>query len=328
MQGEMQWAFSSTNSAVAQPSNLETYTYAGSPTRYSMTIDEGGFPSGNFTLPTDIFEPSGWIAMAVYSDGAWISGRQTLMVRGGASGRFISIETKSGASNLFRLVVDNTEKATFTVLPNDWQYLALKYDMSTDPWSGRAYLNGVAVTNSFTQAQPAESAGSYSTYGSTTGIRAMYVAQYIIYDDLADAGEVPLFVTRIAPNADTSEAPLGGWVASSGGDNYVDTAADPFVNTTYTEQATPASADNVVTEVANLVVQLGVTSNDVLGVTNHTYSSGTALQAFASVRDSFGFYANGATVTPDASPDTTYAYATQTTGFTGSSVVECKYEIV
>ena len=328
---EMQWTFSSISTGAGQPSSSFTYTYALSPTRYSLAFDEGGFPAPLFILPTDVFQPSGWITMAVYADATWQQGKHILKVTGGASGRSTWIEMKNSVSNLWKLMVDNVERATFTMLTNDWQYLALKYDMGSatlNVWSGQVWLNGAFVTNTFTAPRDEETAGSYTTQGSVTGTRAMYVAQYVVYDDLADAGEVPLFVTRIAPNADTSE--VGVWVPLGGvaGDpNYPVTNNNPFDNTTYTEEAAPTSGDNVVTEVDNLAVQLGVASNDVLGVTNHTYSSGTALQAFASVGVQ-GTYTDGATVTPDASPDTTYAFATRTTGFTGSSVVECKYEIV
>ena len=323
----MQWAFASTSVNAGQPSSTFTYTYAGSPTRYSLAVDEGGFPAPQFSLPTDVFKPSGWITMAVYADAAWQQGKHILQVTGGASGRATWIEMKNSASNLWKLMVDNTERATFTMLTHDWQYLALQYDMTTSNWTGRVYLNGAAVTNTFTEAgATVESAGSYITYGASIGTRTMYVAQYIVYDDLADAGETPFYVTRIAPNTDTSDD--GTWVPTTGaGAQAAVTNNNPFNNATFAIAAAPLSGNNVVTSANNLTTELGIVAGIVSGVTNHTYSSGTNLQAFASVRDSGGSYAVGDTVTPDTA-DTTYAYSTQPSGFSGSSVVNLKYEIV
>lgn len=329
LETEMEWQFSVTTAANGQPSNLFTYTYPGSPARFSWAQDDQLFNS-NVELPTAVFLPTGWITLAYYVDGSYSDGRYLIQVLA-ASGRHISIRMDNAAAESFELYVDSTFYEAFAMAANNWQYVALKYDMSGATWSGQVFVNGVAATAAYTDAGVAAPLGVHRMSGIGAGTRTMYIAQLIIYDDLADAGEVPLFVTRIAPNADTSETPIGGWVPNPAGlppfPNYPVTNNDPFDNTTYTEEATPTSGDNVVTEVDNLAVQLGVTSNDVLGVTNHTYSSGTALQAFASV-GILGTYTDGATITPGASPDTTYAFATRTTGFTGSSVVECKYEIV
>lgn len=324
LETEMEWQFSQTTTAVGQPSNLFTYTYPGSPARFSWAQDDVLFNS-NVELPTAVFLPTGWITLAYYVDGSYSDGRYLIQVNA-ASLRHISIRMDDDSAESFELFVDNVFKEAFVMAANNWQYVALKYDMSGATWSGQVYVNGVAATAAYTDAGVAAPLGVHRMSGIGAGTRTMYIAQLIIYDDLADAGEVPLFVTRIAPNADTSET--GTWVPSAGATNFGVTNNDPFDSTTYTEEVTPSSGDDVVTEVNNLAVQLGVVAGSVIGVTNHTYSSGTAIDAFASVRDSGGAYADGATVTPDASPDTTYAFATATAGLTGASVIECKYEIV
>lgn len=326
LETEMEWQFSSTASAVGQPSNLFTYTYPGSPARFSWAQDDVLFNS-NVELPTAVFLPTGWITLAYYVDGSYSDGRYLIQVLA-ASTRHISIRMDDDSAESFELFVDNVFKEAFVMAANNWQYVALKYDMSGATWSGQVFVNGVAATAAYTDAGVAAPLGGYRLSGIGAGVRTMYIAQFIIYDSLLDAGEVPLYVTRIAPNADTAEIPPGGWSPSVGLTDFGVTNNDPFDSSTYTEQAAPNSGDNMVTEVNNLAVQLGVVAGSVIGVTNHTYSSGTALQAFASVRDSGGVYADGATITPDASPDTTYAFATGTVGFTGASVVECKYEIV
>ena len=322
---DMDWQLTSTLSGYV-PDNAFTYTYGGSPGRYSLKVNSGS----DFYLPVQSFATSGWLTMAAYNDSPnWTQNTFFLQVIGG-NGRYISIYMNNAASSTFALYVDNVLKATFSVPIGNWYYWALQYDMSADPWSGRVFVDGVAVTAAFTDAQTAQTTGSYHCEGfsgnsSFPTAGTTYFAQFIVYDDVADAGQTPYYCTRIAPNADTSET--GTWVPSSGATNIGVTNNDPLDPATYTQEATPASGDNVVTEVNNLSTQLGLTPGVVLAATNHTYSSGTALQAFASVRDSGGVYVDGATFTPDTS-DTTYGYATSTSGLTGASTIDCKYEIV
>lgn len=223
------------------------------------------------------------------------------------------------------LYVDNVFKETFTLPLNDWQYVSLQYDFTATLWEGRAYVNGAAATAAYTDSRSAETTGITLLAGCVGGTRASLFAQIAIYDDTADAGQTPYYCTRVAPDTDTST--VGTWVPT-GADNHSSTNTDPFSAASYTEEATPSSGDQVVTSLAALNTALGVTAGTVVGCTAHTYSSGTAVQAFAAVRDSGGSYAVGATVTPDTPPDTTYAFATQTAGFTGTSTINFKYEIV
>jgi hypothetical protein len=316
------------NPASVAPSTAFTYTYPGSPTRYSITIDEG-FLANYLTIPTAASVVTGWVAMPFYIDGSYAGNTNLLTIEGGAGGRQVRIYMDNGGAESFDFYLDNVFKEAFVMSANNWHYLAVKYDMSGTTWSGQVYLNGAPLTAAYTDGGATAETSSQTTLGGIAGgTRNTYIGQIVIYDSLLDAGEVPLYVTRIAPNADTAEIPPGGWSPSVGLTDFGVTNNDPFDSSTYTEQAAPNSGDNMVTEVNNLAVQLGVVAGSVIGVTNHTYSSGTALQAFASVRDSGGVYADGATITPDPSPDTTYAFATGTVGFTGASVVECKYEIV
>ena len=325
LRDDMGWQNNNNPSSVA-PSTTFTYTYAGSPTRYSITIDDG-FLANYLTIPTAATAVTGWVAIPFYIDGSYSQNINLLSIEGGTGARRVYIYMNNAGAETFNLYVDNVFKETFVMPANNWNYLALKYDMSGTTWSGQVFLDGAPITAAYTDGGATAETSTETTLGGIAGgTRNTYIGQIIIYDDLADAGEVPIFCTRIAPNADTSET--GTWVPSAGATNFGVTNNDPFDSTTYTEEATPSSGDDVVTEVNNLAVQLGVVSGSVIGVTNHTYSSGTAIDAFASVRDSGGVFVDGATVTPDASPDTTYAFATATVGLTGASVIECKYEIV
>lgn len=318
MRDYMGWSFdqisTSRNGAVTTP----VYTYASYPgTRYSMALSDD-----DIAVPSSAVPVQGWYSVAMQPTVSYRPYQTFLAVYGGGSNRSIYIQVASESA--WNLYVDNTFKETFTAPAlGDWHYIALKYDMSTSTWSGQVYVNGAAATASYTDARSAETVASAEFRGMTDGYKQTFMAQIIFYDDLSDSGETPLFVSRVGPTADTSET--GTWAPSSGATNFGVTANNPYDNATYTQEATPSSGDNVVTE-AVLATELGLTPGIVRGGTNHTYSSGTNLQAFASIRDSAGAYTNGATVTPD-SADTTYAFGTST-ALTGSSTINVKYEVV
>jgi hypothetical protein len=328
---DMEWQlFAALGSYV--PDNSFTYTYAGSPGRYSLKVNSGA----DFYLPVQSFTPSGWLTAAIYNDSpGWVQNTYFLQVIGGNS-RYISIYMSNAAANTFALYVDNTLKATFSLPIGNWHYWALQYDMSADPWSGRVFVDGVAVTATFTDSQTAQTTGVYHSEGFSSNSSfptagTTYFAQFIVYDSLGDAGEVPKFVTRLSPDLDSSE--VGTWTPSAGATNVGVTANDPFDPTTYTEDTTPISGENVVTTfAADIATQLGISPTSIDGVTTHAYASGTAINSFASCGDS-GSFTDGSTFTPDLA-DTTYGYATApinpntAVAWTGTDTVQTKFEIV
>ena len=323
---DMGWQLTS-NLANYVPSTTYTYTYAGSPARQSLRVQSGY----DFVLPVSTFTPTGWLTMAAYNDAAlWTQNTYMLLATGGNS-RFIGIYMASSASSTFHLLVDNQFKEAFTVALNDWHYWALKFDMSTASWSGQVYLNGLPVTAAYTDAGIAQTVGTFKSEGFSSGATT-YFAQFTVYDDLLDAGETPLFVTRISPDSDSSE--VGTWTPTGGpATNHDATNSDPFNPATYTEETTPNSGDNVVTSfTTDIAGQLGVSPSAVLGITTHAYASGTAISSFAAT-GAAGAFQNGSTFVPDLA-DTTYGYSTApinpstAVAWLGTDTVQTKFEIV
>ena len=223
---EMGWDWQSLGAGAV--STTETYTYVGSPVRRSMSQDDPLFAE-LFRAPTQAFSPQGWLAAAVYHDSATaVSGRTIISVLGGGSNRSIYVRLDNAATNTAGLYVDNNFKESFTLLPDRWNYIALQYDMSASPWSGRVYVDGVPVTATQTDPQSAETTGGYFFGGMTNG-NFTYHAQAIVYDDTADSGEIPLFVTRVDPMADTST--VGTWT-STAADNH-SALESPFNSAAY-----------------------------------------------------------------------------------------------
>jgi len=317
--------FNSVNGFPAAPTSAvgETYTYPAYPgTKYSW--ETGGFRWLEY--PVQVSEITGSVAVAIKALGnwyqnvnGWLAGLET------GSGRSIYCYCSNDGLGTISCFVDNVFAGSFTATAGDWHYISITYDVSTVNWAASFWKDGVQVATG-TSTEVAETVVRYrnGSFGNASGV----AAQIIVYDGATSAADAatPIFVTRVPPNADGAD--VGTWVPTGGPvTDFAATNSNPFDPTTYTENAAPASGHNVVTEIDNLVVQLGLTAGSVLGATNHTYSIGTALQAFASCRDSGGAFVDGVTITPDAA-DTTYAFATATAGLTGTSTIECKYEIV
>jgi len=311
------------NQTVPTTGTGKVYTYASFPgTKYSLELRQGYTVTAPPLLPSIGSVATAFRAQTTYSNNSVLS------IIGNVDNDYISIYCSNPGTNTFTGYVNGTVAGTVTLPVGNWHYISFTYDMSTTTYSAEFFANGAsfgsATNSNYTNAQTGvnvrtQGVGNYLPNGGL-------VAQFIAYDSGTSAADAatPMFVSRLTPNADTSTT--GTWTPSSGATNIGVTAGDPYDNATYTQEATPSSGNNCVTEVNNLAVQLGLTPGVVRGGTAHTYSSGTNLTAFASIRDSSGSYTDGATVTPDEA-DTTYAFATST-GITGSSTINLKYEVV
>ena len=320
--------FNSINGFPAAPTSAvgETYTYPAYPgTKYSW--ETGGFRWLEY--PIQATEITGSVAVAIKALGNWYSNNTAgsgLINLTTGSGRRVYCYCSNTGLGTISCFVDNVLAGTFAATAGDWHYISMTYDVSTVNWTASFWKDGVQVATG-TSVEVAETVVRYSngSFGNASGVSA----QIIVYDSATSAADAatPIFCTRVPPNFDGPTT--GTWVPTGGpATNFAATNSNPFDPTTYTEETTPNSGDQVNTGANNLAVQLGLTPGLVLGATNHTYSIGTAVQAFASCRDSGeASFTDGATITPDAG-DTTYGFATAVTGLTGASTIECKYEIV
>jgi len=331
LSGDMGWTDPDTGGGggTVAASSAITWTYGGSPTRYAMTCSS----YRRLIAPASVFIPEGWLAMPVYCATDWYTsitnGSLFDIVMGSGKRIYGYCSGIAGPVGTISCYIDTTLIGTFTLTTNTWYYLAVKYKVSVNDWSADVYINGViTAATGISVGEGAETVGTYGFGGFSTSALA-HVGQMIVYDWAGSGQKDAIYCTRLAPNADTSET--GTWAPSAGATNFGVTAVDPFTDTTYTEETTPTSGDDVVTEVqaASLATQTGIAGGpgSVLGTTNHTYSSGAGFQANAAVKDSAGAYATGANVSP-AAGTTSYAFGTQTTGITGTSVINFKYEVV
>mgnify|MGYP003133238903 CR=1 FL=1 len=328
---QMTWDFQ--NLSNGAESTTQTYTYVGSPARQSMSLDDIFF-ANLFRVPTEAWSPQGWLSAAIYIDlnaGAGTDSNTILSVLGGGSARAIYIRSTNIGTNTFSLFVDNTFKENFTLLPNRWNYIGLQYDMSTNPWSGRVYVDGVPVTALHTDSQSAETTGGLFCGGTTNG-KHTYVAQIIAYDNTADAGETPYFVTRVDPMADTSTTPGGAAWTSTAADNH-SALESPFNAASYVNNDPTAGGNDVIVSTTNLATQLGTSPTTVAAVTVHTWATGSGVTGRTELSDDNAAYTVGNTITPSVNP--TYSYATDTTlpsspgtPWGSASNIFYKYEVI
>ena len=324
--GKMEYV-SPTGGGTQQPTSAagDTYTYASFPgTKYSWSTTYGR----SLNTPGGAFQANGTVAMALKSNTDWYAS---------ANAPLIHIETGSGKEIVMRpsvgggvatvsCYIHGTLAGTFTLAANDWHYLAINYNVSGATWNASFWADGVQKATGTGISASAETTGYYRTGGYSDNSVAL-CGQIVVYDSATAAATAaaPIFVSRVAPNADA--AGTGTWTPSTGATDFGVTAGDPLDVTEYTQEATPSSADNVVTEVNNLAAQLGASAAAAaISATNHTYSSGTGVVVNASTGVS-GSYVTGGNVTPNAA-DTTYAFGTKSTGMTGTPTIQCKYTVV
>ena len=226
------------------------------------------------------------------------------------------------------LYVDNTLAGTTTLTLNDWHYLAFVYDVSGTTWTCDLYVNGsVAPTlsGSDNSGVSASTTVTYETGGFSNSSLAL-CAQIIVHDSTSAVSTVrtPYFATRIELNTPVGGDVTGTWSPVVAANNLA-AVSGSFHKTKYAQNSAPSSSDSIKFDTAALNTALGLTSGSVLSATNHSWSSGTALQAQAYAGVS-GSYTAGDVVTPNAS-DPTYAFGTKNT-LGGTDVVQCKYQIV
>lgn len=314
----------------------DIYTYTGSPTRYSMEM----INSRTLTLPA-LASPTtgqGWIAAPFKlraGDGNLMgTGVDLITVIGSTSGRDTRIQASSDQKSLWLYVDQVFQESTPPYDWDVWHYVALQYDQSVNPWSGRIYVDGVAATALNTDAQ--------TTLETTATIRMescslfndyWLIGQVLIYDSTADAGEVPKFVTRLEPNADGTN--IGTWTPNVGVNDF-DVLDTPMDTTTYTQNSSPSALDRV--EVltngggSDIDTAVGTTTTAVDSVMVHGYSSGQALTARVLVGDgTVSETAGGNQLVAVAS--TTYNTAVANTkpsggAWSGTDTPEFIYEVV
>jgi len=323
------WDLSSTSANNIAPSAsggvAPEFTYAGSPTRYSLNMRGSSLAR----TPLGIGAPQGWLSSHWYLNNAsplW--GYNFFQVTATSNGRGIYAQGAGG--NTLNLYVNNFfREQTTQVFPSQtWHSIGIKYDMSGTTWSGQLWMNGVAVTSDWTDTG---GVAQTSCYFQISGVINAGLADgtfwsgLVHYDDMADPGSTSRFVTRVSPTADVSE--VGSWSPASGGTAQTTELASPLNTATTVTDGTPASGDNVVLNVNNLGTQLGVTPN-IYGVTAHGYADGVGISIEAAVGEG-ATYTTGSSVVAGAA---TYATATAPTkpaggAWSSGDTVLLKFEV-
>ena len=332
----MGWGLSSNaahNATTSDPAYQ--YTYTGSPTRYSLGIDPDQHTSGvDLPAPACAGVTQGWVQVAVKADvasGYDTGSKSVIRVVGSGSGTVIEVYYNPDGSLV--LEVDNNFKASTSPFDfSTWKVVALQWDMSADPWRARLWVDGVAVTAEFTDARTAQTGASIAVAppGPDTNAISAWIAQVIVWDDYADSGANPYYVTRVEPTSDGTN--IGTWTPSTGADDFA-VVDSPFDDTTYTEESAPSALDRVEVTTSSLGTATGVTPASVQGVTAHGFSEGQAITARTVLGDGGATEANGDTAAISATT-TTYTYATSVNAPSDASAWEATdtldliYEVV
>lgn len=302
----------------------KVYSYSGSPTRYGWIFNGN---SGVMVLPSSVGAglTEGWLAAPIKGSvltGLW-SGVPILRATG-ASGESIDARiTSSGALSLY--VSDTFQETTPAIDWLSWRYVALRFDFSSDPWTGQIFVDGVAQTSLATQSDAPDTVANLRISGpGRLNTPDAFISQVVVWDSVGDSGETPVYATRVEPTSDGTS--IGTWTPSTGSDDFA-VVASPFDSATYTQEASPSASDRVEVVTSTIATGLGITPGSIAGVTAHTFSEGQALTARAIVSISGGTEASGSSVAISASA-TTYATATDTAAYTGTDTIDVIYEVV
>jgi hypothetical protein len=301
------WDFSNTATSQTNPhTGAPEFTYAGSPTRYTMNLKS----SSTARSPLAIGAPQGWLCSHFYLNSAsGFSNYQILNIYATSNSRGVYILAQG--PDTLKLYVDNAfkEQTVATFAPQTWHHIAVKYDMTTTTWSGQLWMNGVAVTADQTDSGVAQT----STYFRIGGLRndslinGAYWAGLVHYDDMADPGSTSRYVTRISPDQDVTQ--LGPWTPAV---NQNVELASPLNTATTVDNAAPSVNDQVTTGLAGgtLATQLGI-SPTIYGITTHAFAVGTISSVEAGIGSSTGAtYTYGDSVVTGAATYCTVTSAT------------------
>ena len=323
---DMGFAFSSSYFA---PTSAQQYKPVGAPTKYSMATDY----DEQLHLPNAVVAgmDQGVVSVAFKSASVNYSPWYSIITveSSGGTGNYIRV-TSAGALNLY---VDGSYASTSAVAYDfmSWRFVSLHFDFRVNPWVFKITVDGVASTGPDTASLAADTVGTVYTGSPNTTDEHWFNGQIIVQDEYADVAS-PRYVTRISPDADTSET--GTWTPTTAGSNFASTGVDPFDAATYTEEGTPSAGDDVITSYASdLTTLLGGVPASVELVTVHSYSTGAANTARAEVGDAGGATTTVGTTTLIGS-DTTYAYASapvapgDSAAWDGADIPKCKYEVV
>jgi hypothetical protein len=304
------WDFSSTSASNAAPSASggadPEFTYAGSPTRYTMNLRQGS----KARSPLTVGAGAGWLASHFFCNSAsGFAGYQFFTVFGSASNK--KIYCLGTAPDTIRFYIDNTYVGQTGSIPlQAWNHIAIKFNLLTAQWPAELWINGTLALSGTDGAAAAETA----SYFQITGLRNAGLADggfwtgLVHFDLPGDPGSTSRYVTRVSPTSDVSES--GSWTPAStpGGTAQTTELASPLNTATTVTEPTPATAENVVLDVNNLGTQLGVTPN-IYGVTTHAYAAGTGISIEAAVGEG-ATYTTGDSI---AAGTATYVTATAPT---------------
>jgi len=308
-----------------------TFTYPGDTSnRYSLKV-RGAHP--NIKMPPVAFVNKGWVAIAILVTDTYCSDSygpypiQVTATAGSTNSTYLSFNNDCSLD----LVVGNVFKATGVPVNwnKTWNYVALKYDMSTTTWSGTVYINGAEYISAQTETDTVATAGYFASTGIPHSMRNR-LGQIIVWDDLADPGEEIRYVTRLTGSSDDSTFTSGSWSPSTGTDDYA-VVGSPFDSSTYTEVITPSNGDCVTIRSLSISGSLGITPNAINGITLHGNSAGLAQEARVRIGSGTPTFTAGSTETIASS---TYTFATATTqpengaAWAASSSVDLQYEVV
>ncbi len=264
------WHSAYPSSTALDVSTTQTHTYTGDAVsdraclRYDHTSSALYSPAGSAAV-------QGWAAAALYGDGQWANygSRTGFHIGDGLTEiKIMPTDNKVGTTSRMTLYIAGVSQASSaTYYPySAWYWMAVKYDGSSSTVSASLWMDGVEVITNQTQAASAFVASNMRI--GTNGMNytgSTFWADLVAWDSVLDAGHTELWCSTFPVASDDSDS--GGWTKSTGSTFFG--VAAPWDASTYAEEATPTSGDNVLMGCADIATRLGVSPTTIHGATAH-----------------------------------------------------------
>lgn len=257
-------------------------TWAGGPTRYSLTSNTG---ARTVTYPAYMISGDSGVVVTTYrQDTASFAGNYEILNVLAADTARIHVESNSGGQTYDLYAVGVLKGTSGAVVLTDWHTIALAYEVDVNPWSARLEIDGVVEVATATQARPATTVASYGTEFNVDG----YVDELRSFTNFSDSPPIR-FTTRAPATADGTD--VGTWTPDTGVDDFA-RIAPPVAAASYTENAATSVGHYLETDINgaggtdDISDTLGgMTPGVIDGVDLFIYATGTSSSLDARVSD-------------------------------------------
>ena len=292
LHSDMGWDLASAGSAAVYSSvTSPVRTWTGAPTRHALRWFGG---SATARWPAYLAPPTNLGRTGVVVCTFTLAPNNAF----GSAGLFFGVIVNGVASTYLQTAVGSTtadlyvagvfQATTSSIAWGDYHQIAVAYDASANPHRGRVEIDGVVDIAEQTQAAAAATSLNF-VFNISPHTAGSYVHECRAFSLFSDSPPVR-FVSRGGPDADGTD--VGVFTPSSGTDNF-SRIDEPYNPATYTENVAASPGDYVEVTTPTFSAMLGMTPQNIDGVSLHVFASGATASMDARMSDDGAAFVDG-----------------------------------